>query len=279
MQNDNIVVNGLWIGDSLSMIEQLTVCSFIDHGHEFQLWTYQEMQTELPAEVIIRDANTIIPEDQVFTYKKTNQFGHGKGSYAGFSDLFRYKLLHENGGWWVDMDVCCLKPLDFKDPYVFRTHHHLPAVGNIMKCPKGNQMMKSCYEQALVTIDENNTNWHKPLEILNENIQKFGLDIFVQELSNQDQWSDIKSLLYKQTVPDREWFAIHWANENWRANGIEKDWFKKKSTIAGLMNKHGLVGQRSSWTARVKNEILLSNFYSKLRSAKSSITSRNIKLF
>ena len=272
MQNDNVIVNGLWIGNTLSMIEQLTVCSFIDHGHEFHLWTYQELETELPVEVIIRDANQIIPENQVFKYKKTNQFGHGKGSYAGFSDLFRYKLLHENGGWWVDMDVCCLKPLDFKDPYVFRTHHHLPAVGNIMKCPKGNQMMKRCYEEALVSVDENNTNWHKPLEILNDNIQKFGLEIFITEISNQDQWGDIKSLVYKKSVPNPEWFAIHWANENWRANGVKKDVFKKKSTISMLLEKHGLNHKKLSLSDTLFQEITLSNFYTKLSKVKSRLS-------
>jgi mannosyltransferase OCH1-like enzyme len=29
------------------------------------------------------------------------------GSYAGFADHFRYKLLLEKGGWWPDLDMPC----------------------------------------------------------------------------------------------------------------------------------------------------------------------------
>jgi len=35
-----------------------------------------------------------------------------------YSDLFRYSVLHQMGGWWSDLDVVCLKPFDFDDPYV-----------------------------------------------------------------------------------------------------------------------------------------------------------------
>jgi hypothetical protein len=34
--------------------------------------------------------------------------GIGRGSVSAFSNLFRYYLLHQMGGWWVDADVVCL---------------------------------------------------------------------------------------------------------------------------------------------------------------------------
>jgi hypothetical protein len=46
----------------------------------------------------------IMDEREFFTYSE----GPGKGSPAAFANLFRYKLLFENGGWWVDTDVICL---------------------------------------------------------------------------------------------------------------------------------------------------------------------------
>jgi hypothetical protein len=54
--------------------------------------------------VSIRDASTLISPDRFFTYES----GAGKGSPAAFANLFRYRLLAEKGGWWVDTDVVCL---------------------------------------------------------------------------------------------------------------------------------------------------------------------------
>ncbi len=114
---DNVVVNGMWVGAHLSLMELLTLKCFVDHGHRFLLWTYGQIpQDELPEGVELRDASSIIPAREVFSYRR----GPHAGSYAGFSDIFRYNLLHDRGGWWVDMDVACLKSFDFPEPYVFR---------------------------------------------------------------------------------------------------------------------------------------------------------------
>ena len=38
---------------------------------------------------------------------------------SGFSNFFRYKLLLERGGWWVDADMVCLRPFAFDKEHVF----------------------------------------------------------------------------------------------------------------------------------------------------------------
>lgn len=240
MKNDNIIIHGLWIGSSLSPIELLCISSFIAHGHDFHLWAYDVIETILPEGLILEDANLIIPKDKVFAYTNKNQFGHGKGSYAGFSDIFRYKLLFEEGGWWVDMDVSCLKPFDFSEDYVFRTHHDFPVVGNMMKCPKGSELMRLCYEEAISQVNSENRDWNKPIEILNKNIEKLGLGKFVLTLSNADSWLVVRKLINSvQPIPDT-WYAIHWINEEWRANGINKKALKGNSSLGVLLKKYGL---------------------------------------
>ena len=260
---ENKIVHGLWIGSSLSQIELLTIHSFLSHGHDFYLWVYDEIKTELPAGTVLKDANSIIPAERVFRYKYSNQFGHGKGSVAGFSDVFRYKLLYEQGGWWVDMDVSCLKPFDFSEPYIFRTHHFLPAVGNIMKCPKGSRLMQICYEQASNSIDELNRDWHKPLTILNENIEELNLSKYIMDISNQDNWNHIIRLIAGKSKASEDWYAIHWANENWRMHNLSKNCFRKNSTLGELMSKHGLSGNNIPWIAKIKNEAKLTWMYAR----------------
>jgi hypothetical protein len=240
---ENIIVHGLWIGKNLSPLELLCLHSFIANGHEFHLWAYDVLETKLPAGVIVEDASKIIARENVFYYKNSNQFGHGKGSYAGFSDIFRYKLLYTYGGWWTDMDVVCLRPLDFTAAYVFRTHHQLKVVGNLMKCPAGSELMKACYEAAVFKVDENNTDWNLPIRILNEKIEENGLNGYVCEFTNPDSWLYIRKLLMRNKEIPSQWFALHLVNEEWRRNRINKNAIPKRSLMAVLLRQYGLYEQ------------------------------------
>lgn len=170
------IFQSLWIGERLSTLERLCLYSFIYHGHKFHLYTYDEVR-EVPEGVLVKDANRILPRDKIFKYKNHD-------SYAGFADLFRYKMLLENGGYWVDMDMVCLRPFTEQAPYLFSenrlrnlwhrqhsTHHpiKLPIAydmleycsqrinspksraditNNVIKSPAGSEIMQYCYEQA-----------------------------------------------------------------------------------------------------------------------------------
>lgn len=252
-------IHALWIGTHLSPIELLCIHSFLEHGHEFHLWVYEKIQTPLPNTVILENASMIIPKEEVFCYQNTNQYGHGKGSYAGFSDIFRYKLLYQKGGWWADMDVICLKPLEFEEDYVFRTHHDFPVVGNIMKCPKGSNLMLDCYQEARLSVTSENKDWNKPIEILNRNIEKHQLNKYIKEISNPDSWLFVRKLLYKNIQAKTEWYIIHLLNEEWRRNKIDKNAIYPKSFIGIKLNRYNLL-VKSSIFNQIKNKYKLSIF-------------------
>ncbi len=238
LSNDNKIVHGLWIGEELSPLELLTIRSFVRQGHEFHLWLYDELKTALPKETIVHDASEIIPSKDVFSYVNSNEWGHGKGSYAGFSDIFRYKLLYEYGGWWVDMDVTCLQPLAFDTPYFFRSHDVLNMVGNVMKCPKGSALMKDCYDEAKRKISKENTAWLMPIEILNQQIKEHGLSDFIyHRTSNLDRWEVIEKLLRFNSIK-KEWYFIHWLNEEWRSRKVPKHSCIEHSALAYLYKQH-----------------------------------------
>lgn len=241
--SDNKTVNGLWIGNYLSNIEILTIQSFLAAGHTFKLWVYEPV-SNVPKGVNVCNANDIIPAAQIFRYKYANAYGHGKGSVSGFSDIFRYKLLYDNGGWWVDMDICCLHPLKFNTPYFFRKHHDLDLVGNMMKCPKGSQLMWDCYTEAKETINENNTDWHKPIEILNRHVVQLGLSDFIfTGFSNQDKWEEIRQFIQREGELDPDYVALHWMNEEWRSRGLNKNDIRYNSTLGKLMAQYGIIAR------------------------------------
>ncbi|MBI4647898.1 MAG: hypothetical protein HY738_15235, partial [Bacteroidia bacterium] len=242
--------------------------------HEFHIWLYDDIPNKLPEHVIKRDANIVIPANQMFFYRKSSNFGHGKGSFAGFSDIFRYKLLYEYGGWWTDMDICCLKPLQIIQPYVFFYFFILHAVGNLMKCPKGAEIMKRCYESAIMEINEDNRDWLKPVRILNEQIRTFNLTDFIIEISNPDAWRFVRKMLFSKITIHENWMALHFINTDWIRYGIDKERFLSNSTVFGLMKKYGLNPQKFNAREALCTRLKLSWLCSGLLQVPSLIRNR-----
>ena len=133
---ENKIINGLWIspdGKPLSNLERLSIYSFCAHGHDFRLWTYGDFpnvpQDTAPGKVEVRDGNEIIPADKVFFARK---------SYGHFSDWFRWELLRQFGGIWADIDIVCLRPIDYADDFVLMRMVGDNLNSNFLKTPKGH---------------------------------------------------------------------------------------------------------------------------------------------
>jgi hypothetical protein len=236
--SQKIKVNGLWLGKGgLKQMEYLTLKSFTANGAEFHLWHYGDVQSEVPKGVVLRDGNELIPQDKIFRYPTKMLLGFGENSYVGFSEIFRYKVLWELGGWWSDMDVVCLKPLEeIEDEYWFRFHGVLSVVGNIMKCPPKSELMKFCYEKALKEVNENQNDWHHAIRILCYYIEFFGLSKYIHyDECNLDRLNQVIPLIEEQAqswmVPDT-WKFIHWMN-----SVVPKE-YKPDSVMDRLYKKH-----------------------------------------
>jgi len=104
-------VSGLWIGKSLSEIEQFSINSFLKHGYTYDLYIYEPVEN-IPDKVNIKDANEILDKSEIFTYQNS--------SYSAVSNIFRFRLLYLKQTVWVDLDLICTKFYDFnKDKYIF----------------------------------------------------------------------------------------------------------------------------------------------------------------
>jgi hypothetical protein len=140
-------IQGLWIGSRLSTMQQLCIRSFLDHGHPFHLYVYGDV-AGIPEGTTRCDGRDILPESEICCYAE----GFGKGSPSLFSNLFRYKLLLDKGGWWSDLDMVCLRPLRFEQPYVFgeqnRRNGTTTANVAIIKAPAQSPLIRDCWETA-----------------------------------------------------------------------------------------------------------------------------------
>ena len=216
------IIQGLWIGTELSVMEQMSVASFIQNGHQYHLYVYDEMKN-VPAGTVVRDANEILPSSSIFQYKQ-------RPSYAGFANFFRYKLVFERGGWWADADTVCLKPFDFSEEYVFSSEvcDGLEVINSgVFKAPAGSDVMAYAWG-VCQTKNPRDLVWGETgPRLTGEAVRKYSLEKYVKphRVFCPVGYTDWRKVLEPgaEALLDERSYAIHLWNEMWRADGQDKN--------------------------------------------------------
>jgi mannosyltransferase OCH1-like enzyme len=216
------IVQGLWIGPELSVMERLSIASFLTNGHGYHLYVYDDVR-HIPEGAVVRDANEILPSSMVFQYK------HSK-SYAGFANFFRYKLLLEKGGWWVDLDVICLRPFSFPEEYVFSSEidkNVQVANSGVIKAPVASDAMEYAW-RTCISKDTEQIRWGETgPRLTGEAIRLFSLEKYIKPFNvfcplGYLDWAKVldpdANLSFDQTT-----YAIHLWNEMWRRENRDKN--------------------------------------------------------
>lgn len=215
------IVQSLWIGPRLTAMERLSVESFLRHGHEFHLYTYGDV-AGVPEGTRIRDGNEILPEEQIFFYRDFH-------SVSGFSNFFRYKLLFERGGWWVDADMVCLRPFDFPTPHVFASEVSKGVTcvsSGAIRAPRGSEAIGWAWE-VCQSKDPSTLRWGETgPSLVQAAVERFSLQDAVQAptVFCPLPYTDWERLLDPEppSLPD-DAAAVHLWNEMWRRAGRDKD--------------------------------------------------------
>ena len=141
-------LNSFWSGKRLGYLEQLCLVSAVTVGHRFTLYTYHPRDLEgVPDGIDVRDAREVMAESKFQAHRSS-------GSVQLGADFFRYALLGKSVGYWVDMDFCFLKPLDFREPYVFGWEYednvagwHTNTINNgVLRVPAQSDMLRDLCE-------------------------------------------------------------------------------------------------------------------------------------
>lgn len=234
LDNSNKIVQGLWLGPQLGIFEQMCILSFINCGHEFHLYIYERTPKTskdnediipkkmhgIPNGCIKKDGNEIVSEDDIFYYSEKQSLS-GKKRITAFSNLFRYKLLHDKGGYWVDLDMICLRPFNFQREYVFSsewTGSKQQVNAGVMKCPAKCDFAKYCYEYC-ENKDKSQIQWGElGPKLVEKGVEKFSLHKYVQpwEVFCPMKYNDINKALdpYIYNISNK-WYAMHLWNELW----------------------------------------------------------------
>ena len=244
-QHNNKIVQGLWIGEELSLNEILCISSFIKNGHEFHLYVYDKIKN-IPNKCIVKDANEILPETDIFYYNEKQSIS-GEKRPTAFSNMFRYKLLYDKGNYWVDMDMICIKYLNFNEPYVFSSESTFLrdqiANAGIIKCPKGCDFAKYCYEVCLKK-DKSKLKWGEiGPKLVAEGIAKYKLQTYIKPWTyfcpiGYDKINDLITPANALTNFSNEWYCIHLWNELWIKKKLNKNKIYYGSLFGNLVNKY-----------------------------------------
>jgi hypothetical protein len=216
------IIQSLWIGPRLTAMERLTIESYLRHGYAFHLFTYGDV-ANVPDGTVVRDGREILPEERIFYYKKHR-------SVSGFSNFFRYKLLVERGGWWVDMDMVALEPFTFEGEHVFASERsgawqHNPTC-SAMKAPRGSEAMAWAFE-VCESKDTKTLKWGQTgPQLLTAAVERFGLQDAVQppDVFCPVDYEDWRLLLKPDaTELPPQTRAVHLWHEKWRRAELDMD--------------------------------------------------------
>ena len=125
-------------------------------GHPVRIWSYspEKLAFLRPYGVELGQAADVVPRgifDKVLD----------RAEIRWFSDVFRYAVLYEHGGLWLDSDVVLLRPFPFRGDYFFNLQWRSSATGEHFVCGDAiyarpfSPHLRSLYEQAVTrTFDE-----------------------------------------------------------------------------------------------------------------------------
>lgn len=130
------IICSFWHGE-LSWLERLCIASFLEKGHAFALYTYEDIA--LPAGAERRDAAEVIPRERMFFYKRDR-------TPAVFADLFRLELMRRAAGIWADCDVLCVRPLEGLPDHVFGIEEGTRVNNAVFRCPADSELLARLFE-------------------------------------------------------------------------------------------------------------------------------------
>ena len=258
-------ISALWIGGRLSPYETLSLKSFLDYGHEVDLYTY-DSQLDAPEGIVLRDANEVVNARSVF------ENPNHKGTWAGFSNIFRYELLRSRPTIWVDTDVVALGPkISSTHGFVFGWESPEYLNGAVLGGPMGSDFTERLVDEAL-QIDRHTFQWGDlGPKLVTRVVHELGLESYAQRqhafypIGFRDVWmlfdpesrEDVEAAVSGSEV-------LHWWNEALRRapSNVKEFLPPKGSFFAALFEEHGALSpemprlqddwSRQKWKKRIQ---------------------------
>ncbi|WP_198019252.1 glycosyltransferase [Mesorhizobium sp. LNHC229A00] len=118
-------------------------------GHPVRVWSYapEKLEFIVAHGVEVRNADDVMPRALFERIVAGSEIRY-------FSDIFRYALLYEHGGLWMDCDVILLRPFPFRGDHFFNlqwrgSHKGHFVCGNIIYAKPYSRHLRALYEMSI----------------------------------------------------------------------------------------------------------------------------------
>lgn len=236
-------VQSLWLGPRLSTMERLCINSFLRNGIGYRLYAYEDIEG-VPDATTVLDANKIIPASEIPCYRSSRP----EGDRSTFSNAFRYKLLLEQGGIWVDTDVACLRPFTLDDPYRFQISKNLDGTtfieSALIKVPPDSELMQVCCRSAAKLKGATFAWGSLGPQLLQQQVEHLRLasftrtDLFVPICWEETEQFCSMSLKARWRFHRSKAPLVHFCNEMWRLAGRDKNRRYPGSIYSALQERY-----------------------------------------
>lgn len=131
----------LWVEGPMSYVEVLCAKSFVDAGHHVKLYHYGAVPNA-PDFVECVDGNAILNVSDFIRHSKT-------GSFALFSDVFRYHLLQTSDRMiWADLDAYCVRAFETDSGHYFGWASDDLINGGVLGLPRDSDALGQLLEMT-----------------------------------------------------------------------------------------------------------------------------------
>ena len=232
--NDKIKFGSLWVGNPMSMIQKISLASFVYHKHDIVLYVY-DMNMSVPIGIKKADANEIIPESEIFL---------DNGSYAAFSDVFRYRMIKKTGLAWVDADTTCLSPDwdSLGDTYACLENN--TVVGGVLSLPQESPALNYLIKKS-TQFDKTKIKWTDVgPELVDKTFRSYDLMQYVHPMEvfcgiHWSQWEKLWDPKYTKEIKllEKTSKSISVYHSMTTRGGIDKNYIPSKSAMEYFYNK------------------------------------------
>lgn len=224
----------LWVGNPMTKIQEVSLSSFIYHGHSLTLYVY-DMDMKVPEGVQKAFAGDIMDESEMFLVQNT---------YAAFSDLFRYRMIKKTGLAWVDADTICLSP-DWDglgDTYACLEND--TVVGGVLSLPQDSTAINYLIKKS-TKFDKTKIKWtNVGPELVDETFRKFDLMNYVHPMEtfcgiHWSQWEKLWNPKHLKEIKllEKKSKSISVYHSMTTRGGIDKNYFPPKSAMEYFYDK------------------------------------------
>ena len=204
--------HSVWIGETLSVMELLTLALLVKHGHRPTLWVKADIwRQDTPPGVEIKFiGDDVIPPIRFAGKPHPSIPNGGIGSYAQWSDYFALtRLANDPGALWLQLDVAATVPIN-AGLNTFTTY-----VGGIQTCcftlAPGAAHSSSEIIRRLITEKMTGLDWHDTMTAVARHLDELG--VIVTIFDNFKDCGCLPTSPYNQPVPpDQRPALIHWSN-------------------------------------------------------------------